>query len=133
MREIIRRTQVDKTVKVFNVEDEFLMHVFQAHLKAKQHIQIATHTDSIPHLCTEQWLRNTADMIVTTSTMPKKTKDPLHSFHLSLLHFGFLYADLREAIRWENGPQIMRHWKFWLPRFIATGMKNSNVFVFWPT
>lgn len=51
MREIIRRTQVDKTVKVFNVGDEFLMHVFQAHLKANmcQLLKVATHTDSIPH------------------------------------------------------------------------------------
>ena len=34
MREIIRRLQVDKGVKVFNVGDEFLIHVFKAHFKA---------------------------------------------------------------------------------------------------
>ena len=33
------------------------------------------------------------------------------------------YVDLRHAIRWENGPQIVRHWKFWIPRFIGTGKK----------
>ena len=40
------------------------------------------------------------------------------------LHIAYLYVDLREAIRWENGPQIVRHWKWWLPRFLATGHTN---------
>lgn len=37
---------------------------------------------------------------------------------------GYLYIDLRNAIRWENGPHIITHWKLWLPRFIATGCKT---------
>ena len=40
------------------------------------------------------------------------------------LHIAYLYVDLREAIRWENGPQIVRHWKWWLPRSLATGRTN---------
>ena len=72
----------------------------------------------------QQWLRETADMIVKASILAKETNDPLHSLHLSLIQLGFLYVDLREAIRWENGAQIVRHWKYWLPRFIGTGMKN---------
>ena len=35
-----------------------------------------------------------------------------------------MYVDLREAIRWENGPQIIHHWKWWLPRFLVTGCHN---------
>ena len=34
MREIVRRLQVDKGVKVFNVGDEFLIHVFKSHFTA---------------------------------------------------------------------------------------------------
>ena len=34
LREFIRRTQVNKTAKVFNVGDEFLVHAFKAHLVA---------------------------------------------------------------------------------------------------
>ena len=30
LRELVRRTQVDRGVKVFNVGDEFLMHAFKA-------------------------------------------------------------------------------------------------------
>ena len=63
-------------------------------------------------------------MIVISSILLAKTNDPVHSFHRSLIQLGYLYVDLWEAIRWEDGPQIIRHWKFWLPRFIATGMKN---------
>ena len=126
MRESIRRTLVDKTTKVFNIGDEFIMHVFKAHLKASvcQLLKITAPTDNIPHLCTQQWLRDTADMIVKSAVMPMKTIDPVHSLHRTFIHLSYLYIDLREAIRWENGPQLIRHWKFWLPRFIATGMKN---------
>jgi hypothetical protein len=91
-----------------------------------QLLNITAPSDAIPHLCTQQWLRETAEMIVTSSIMPKKTNDPVHSLHRSFIHLGYLYVDLREAIRWENGPHIIRHWKFWLPRFIATGMKNYS-------
>ena len=31
LREVIRQVQVDKVVKVFNVGDEFLVHVFESH------------------------------------------------------------------------------------------------------
>ena len=126
MRESIRRMLVDKTAKVFNIGDEFIIHVFKAHLKASicQLLKINSPTDNIPHLCTQQWLRDTADMIVKSAVMPMKTTDPVYSLHRTFIHLSYLYIDLREAIRWENGPQIIRHWKFWLPRFIATGMKN---------
>jgi hypothetical protein len=126
MRETIGRTQVDKTAKVFNVADEFIVHAFKAHLKANicRLLKISDATENIPHLCTQQWLRDTADMIVKSAIMPMKSSDPMYSLHRAFLHLGYLYIDLREAIRWENGPQIIRHWKYWIPRFIATGMKN---------
>ena len=66
----------------------------------------------------------TSDSIVTDSLMPTTSEDPTYMLHRTLLHLGFLYVDLRNAIRWEDGPHIVRHWKYWLPRFIATGCKN---------
>ena len=55
----------------------------------------------------------TQQMIANTAVMPMKTSDPIHSLHRVFIHLGYLYIDLREAIRWENGPQIIRHWKYW--------------------
>ena len=39
----------------------------------------------------------------------------------AFVHVGYSYV---EAIRWEYGPHIIRHWKWWLPRFLATGCSN---------
>ena len=50
-----------------------------------------------------------------------KLDDPVYSLHRSFLHIAFLYVDLK------NGPQIIIHWKLWLPRFIATGYKSYAV------
>ena len=47
MREQTRRNQVDKSVKVFSVGDEFLVHMFKAHLAAK--------------ICTNLKLKSTSD------------------------------------------------------------------------
>ena len=126
MREVIRRQQVDKDVKVFNTGDEFLLHVFKAHFKASimPILNIQTSSDNIPHQPSQQWLRSVADKIVSDVLMPSTNTDPVYSFHRSFLHHMFMYIDLREAIRWENGPQIIRHWKWWLPRFLATGCRN---------
>ena len=126
MREIVRRLQVDKGVKVFNIGDEFLIHVFKSHFKASilPILNIQSSSDAVVHQPTQQWLRSTAEWIVTNVVMPSVSSDPLYNFHRCFLHHMFLYVDLREAIRWENGPQIIRHWKWWLPRFLATGCRN---------
>lgn len=126
MREIVRRLQVDKGVKVFNIGDEFLLDVFKAHFKASilPIVNIQTPSDPIVHQPTQQWLRSTAERIVDDVITPSVTSDLVLNFHRSFLHHMFMYVDLREAIRWENGPQIIRHWKCWLPRFLATGCRN---------
>ena len=126
LREVIRRTQVDKVAKVFNVADEFLMHTFRAHLLAGITSSLAINevSESIPHEDSREWLHEKAKKIVTDVLMPTTVKDPVHMLHRSFLHHAFLYIDLREAIRWEDGPEIVRHWKWWIPRFIGTGKKN---------
>lgn len=126
LREVIRRTQVDKSAKVFNTADEFLMQAFQAHLLSSvtSSLGCCDASDDLPrHEDTGEWLRKTAENLVEDILMPKVSQDPVHTLHQSFLHHAFLYVDLRRAIRWENGPQICRHWKWWIPRFIGTGKK----------
>ena len=128
MREHVRRLQVDKGVKVFNTGDEFLVHVFKAHLTASicSFLKLADTSQAIPHAATLEWLRDTAKQLVSCTLAPKPSdgKDPVYGMHRAFLHTAFLYIDLRDAIRYEDGPHIIRLWKLWLPRFIATGEKN---------
>ena len=80
--------------------------------------------DEIQRQATEKWLHETADSIVSNTLMPTTSDDTTYTLHSTLLHLGFLYMDLRNAIRWEDGPHIVRHWKFSLACFIATGCRN---------
>lgn len=126
MRESVRWLQVDKKVKIFNVGDEFLMHVFKAHLVASicSLLNITCTPDAIPHENSIQWLRSTAERLGVNTLMPMACNNNLHR---AFLHIAYLYVDLREAIRYENGPHIVRHWKLWLPRFVGTGRKNYAI------
>lgn len=109
MREQISRKQFDKGVK-------FLVHAFKAHLMARICTVFGIFSSSchIEHELSSDWLRSTAEHLVV---------ETLRTF----LHMAFLYVDLRMAIRYENGPQIIRHWKMWLPRFMGTGCNNYAV------
>ena len=126
LREVVRRTQVDKGVKIFNVGDEFLMHSFKAHFTASiLTILNATSTaDHIQHDPTKKWLYEKSLEIVTKCIVRATSTDPSYNLHRLFLHHAYLYVDLREAIRWENGPAIVQHWKWWIPFFLATGCKN---------
>ncbi len=126
LRETVRRTQVDKGVKVFSVGDEFLVHVFKAHLTARicQVLKLQSTDDTIEHLTSLQWLKEKAESLVGETLYPAKSDDAVYSLHRTILHTAFLYIDLRNAIRWEDGAHIIRHWKLWLPRFVGTGCKN---------
>jgi hypothetical protein len=126
LREIISRNRVTKDVKVFNVGDEFLLHVFKAHLTAAitEELKIDTLATTIDHPKSLQWFEDKAKLIVSKVLMPSTSTDPVYRMHRSLLHLSFLYIGLREAIRCELGEHIARHWKWWLPCFIATGCSN---------
>ena len=126
MRDKINRRQVDKGVKVFNVGDEFLVHTFKAHLAARicTHLNLSSTLDNIPHEKSSQWLRTLAETLLKETLMPTASSDPVYSMHRSFLHTAFLYVDLRNSLRYEDGPHIIRLWKLWLPRFIGTGRKN---------
>ena len=126
LREVIQRTRADKSVKVFNIADEFLIHAFKSHLllSIMSKLNVEKASDPVDHPTSISWLKTTAEELVAELLMPKPCDDPVHHLHKSFLHKAFLYVDLREAIRWENGPQIILHWKLWLPRFLATGQTN---------
>ena len=111
LREIVQRTHVDKVVKVFNVGDEFLLHKFKAHLIAGiiHKFEISSSSDAIEHVISKKWLEQQAERLVGLLLIPKKSDDPAYTDPIYHLHHAFLYVDLREAIRWENGPQIVRH------------------------
>ena len=62
MKEFIGRKLVTKAVKVFNIGDEFLIHMFKAHFKARicSILNISSHTDDIPHTASLEWLKKKA-------------------------------------------------------------------------
>lgn len=128
MREYISRKQVNKTVKVFNIGDEFLVHSFRAHFMARicSIFDINSPSDDIQHTKSFEWLKEKAKVIVRETIHPIHSSDPVYLKHRSFLHLAFLYIDLRRAIQWEDGSHIIRHWKLWLPRFIGTGCKNYS-------
>ena len=120
MRQVIRCLQVDKGVKVFNVGDEFLLHVFKAHFMVSIFpiLNIQTTSGSISNQSLQEWLHHIAENIVL---MPSPSANPVNR---SFLHHMFMYINFREAIGWENVPQFIQHWKWWLPGFLATGCQN---------
>ena len=84
LREIIRRVQVDKTAKVFSVCDEFLLHAYRSHLIAAICTQLNVETPDavLQHEPTLQWLKRTAELIVTNTLYPKHFEDTVYSFHV---------------------------------------------------
>lgn len=129
MREQIRRNQVDKNAKVFNTGDEFVIHAFKAHLLASimSILELQSISDKILHENSLEWLKTKAEDLVQQTLMPVTSSDPVYTMHRAFMHAGFQYVDLRNAIRHEDGPHIVRQWKLWLPRLIGNGMKNYAV------
>ncbi len=78
LHEIIWCTQVDKSVKVFNVRDEFLVHTVKAHLTASilTALNLSKTSDSLDHTASQEWLQYTADKLVTEILMPHESDDP---------------------------------------------------------
>ena len=87
-------------------------------------LKITSPQEDIDHQPDFHWLKQTAESIVSNVLLPEHSDDAVFYFHKSFLHLGFLYSDLRMAIRWEDGEHIMRHWKIWIPQFLGVGMKN---------
>ena len=74
----------------------------------------------IPEKNQEKWLRETARDIfdstiaIKNPTFPEVDEDEVYTYHRAFLHMGFLYCNLRDCIRYEDGPQIITMWRYWL-------------------
>lgn len=86
---------------------------------------------SVPQENQKEWLESTAEDIVRKSISEKtpsypneEDDDDVYTYHRAVLNMGFLYTNLREAIRYENGPQIIRQWRFWLFQFLGSNRRN---------
>ena len=128
LRLSINRLGVDQKGKIFSVGDEFLMHCFYGHLISSicEQFHLDAPDSKFPHQPTAEWLKSTATVIVARTILPTKSPDPTYSSHRSFMHATFLYADLREAIRYEDGPRIVQLWKHRLLYFLATGKRNNT-------
>ena len=122
----IERLSVGQKGSNFATGDEFLLHTFLGHLIAAicEHFSVESTDDAIQHEPTGEWLESTAKVIVSKTILPVESDDLVHALHRSLLHATFLYTDLREAIRYEDGNQVVRQWKFWLIYFLGNSRKN---------
>jgi hypothetical protein len=77
IRELISRKLVTKTVKVFNIGDEFLIHAFRAHFMASicSILNIKSPADDIEHTGCLEWLREKATNIVQLTINPVTSSD----------------------------------------------------------
>ena len=89
LREVIRRTQVDKTAKVFSTADEFMVHTFRAHLLASvtTSIGVSDVSHSIAHEDSEEWLRNQAEKLVKEILLPQTSYTTYTSLFFTMLFF----------------------------------------------
>ncbi len=128
LREMVCRKRIDQNAKVFSTADEFAVHCYKAHLQASiicYHLDICSPSDDIPHEKSSVWLKvYTAERILRKTIAPAESKDPVYLLHRSFLYTGFLYQDLRASIRLEQGANIIRHWKMWLPMFVSKRCHN---------
>ena len=126
LRSLINRTLVDKAAKTFSIADEFVVHAFKVHLLAAicTHLNMSSVSEPVQHESSLEWLSSPAKSVVEQHVMPKESNDPIYALHRSFLYVGFLYTDLREAIRYEEGTHIIRLWKQWAILFLGTNRKN---------
>lgn len=126
LKEVISRKQVDKKAKNFSVADEFVLHAFKSHMIAAicNILNVKDTSCNISHQETAQWLDEVATRIVRATIATQPSKDIVYAFHRSFVHAAFLYVDLRNAIRFEDGRHIVRHWQQWLVYFLALGKHN---------
>ena len=92
IRELIRRVQLDKGGKVFNVCDGFLLHAFKSHLIAAIYTQLHVNSPDAPiqHESTLQWLEATATSILSQTLYSSTFTDPLYGLPCSLAHSFFV-------------------------------------------
>lgn len=126
LRRRINRHLVDKLGNTFSVTDEFICHAFEAHLSAAvcEELSIESPDDEFCIEENPEWLEALAQSIVRQRMMPCDTSDQILAMHKCFLYCAFMYVDLHQAIRYEDGSQIVRYWKHWLVLFLGMNRKN---------
>ena len=123
LRELISRTKVDKKVKTFCVGDEFLTRFSSTPFGSMlQAFNVTSSKAPIPHQFNRRWLEDTSKAIVEKVLLPLETP----TYQQSFMYTSFLYLDLRQSIRFEEGKNIIRMWRLWLPYFLGTDRKNYS-------
>ena len=128
LRSLINHTLVDKAAQTFSIADEFVVHAFKVHLLAAicTHVNMPFVLKPVEHESPLEWLSSTAKSVMEKHVMPKESNDPIHALHRSFPYVGFLYMDLRKAIRYEEGAHIIRLWKHWAILFLGTDCNNYS-------
>ena len=72
----------------------------------------------------ENIVRKTIVVVCNPSFPEGPEDDEVYTFHRALLHMGFLYCHLKEAIQYEDGRDIIRMWRFWLIHLLGGNRSN---------
>lgn len=133
---LTNRSNVTIAAKKFQQADEFLRHALEAHLTASLLTFLNVSSTSAELACeettlTDQWLLQTAErfanQVLTVPTDEDAADaDHMYNFHRSFLQMALLYEDLRDAIKHEDGPRIIQHWRMWLLYFLASKRTNYS-------
>ena len=119
---------------MFQQGDEFLRHALEAHLTASLltflnifsvSADISSDQSTVTELRLHQTAERFANQVLSAPTdEDKKDSDHMYNFHRSFLQMALLYEDLRDAIKHEDGPRILQHWRMWLLYFLASKRTN---------
>ena len=77
----------------------------------------------------DNWLEKVVDDIARSTLCElnpeypstAEDSDEVYAYHRAVCNMGFLYDALRNAIRYEDGPKIIRLWRYWLIYFLGCG------------
>ena len=136
LKSVINRKNVEKEAKHFQASDEFLHHALDSYLIASLTSFLGMETPdqvppSAPMDITLNWLQEKAhQFVLQVVSVPRDMRqseiDQTFNRHRSFLHISLLYWDLRNAIRHEDGPSIISHWRWWLVYFLASKRTNYS-------
>ena len=133
---LTNRTNVTIAAKKFQQADEFLRHALEAHLTASLltflnissvSADISSDQSTVTELRLHQTAERFANQVISAPTdEDKKDADHMYNFHRSFLQMALLYEDLRDAIKHEDGPRTIQHWRMWLLYFLASKRTNYS-------
>ena len=136
LNKLVNRSSVTAAAKKFQQAGEFVRHTVEAHLTASliTFLKISDPSDQTgldSATITNTWLQETAEkfaneVLAVPTNEEDYEADHIYNFHRSFLHMGLLYEDLREAIRYEDGPRVVQHWRVWLLYFLASKRTNYS-------